>query len=154
MTSAMSRGYIWKWRYDLSENQIVTSSGYARYSQWIADNRPADPSGQCKAVTQRMAAAFLELRRVRGHYVCPSDGRLQHWWMVTPDGEIIDPTRDQFISTEHGNYEEYVGAEPTGRCLSCDALLFGDEQVCDEECAKEFGAYLEESVGDSDDKTS
>jgi hypothetical protein len=52
------------------------------YAKWIAENRPADPWGKCEALTQLMATAFPELRRVRGHYVCPLQGRLPHWWMV------------------------------------------------------------------------
>jgi hypothetical protein len=46
------------------------------YAKWIAENRPADPWGKCEALTRLMATAFPELRRVRGHYVCPLQGRL------------------------------------------------------------------------------
>jgi hypothetical protein len=87
------------------------------YAKWIAENRPADPWGQCEALTRLMATAFPELRRVRGHYGCPVQGRLPHWWMVTLDGQIVDPTQDQFASKGAGSYEEYEGREPTGTCI-------------------------------------
>jgi hypothetical protein len=116
------------------------------YAKWIAENRPADPWGKCEALTQLMATAFPELRRVRGHYVCPLQGRLPHWWMVTPDGQIVDPTQDQFASKGAGSYQEFVGREPTGTCLNCGELVFGDDKVCNERCLAEITAYLEDSA--------
>ena len=120
----------------------MADSRASKYSEWIAENRPDDPWGTCEGVTRRMAEAFPELRRVRGHYVCPVQGRLPHWWMLAPDGQVIDPTRDQFASPEDGAYEEHVGPEPTGRCLNCDALLYGDARVCNDDCAREFIALV------------
>jgi hypothetical protein len=126
----------------------MSDVGPAAYSQWIAENRPSDPWGKCEAITRLMAAAFPELRRVRGHYICQIQGRLPHWWMVTPDGQIIDPTRDQFASNGEGAYEPHEGPEPTGTCLNCGELLYGDEKFCNADCAQEMKAYLEESVGE------
>ena len=119
------------------------------YAKWIAENRPDDPWGQCEALTRLMATAFPELRRVRGHYVCPLQGRLPHWWMVTADGQIVDPTQDQFASKGEGSYEEYEGREPTGTCLNCGELVFGDDKFCNEKCLAEMTAYLEDGVKDS-----
>jgi hypothetical protein len=79
------------------------------YIQWIAEHVELDPHGQCKEVTERMASAFPELRRVRGHYVCPVVGPQPHWWMVTPDGTVVDPTRTQFPSQGQGAYEPHEG---------------------------------------------
>jgi hypothetical protein len=105
------------------------------YEKWIADHQPVDPRGRCADMTKRMAETFPELRRVRGYYTCPIDGRHSHWWLVTPDGVVIDPTADQFASCGAGEYEEYIGPEPTGHCLDCGALLFGAEDFCNAECA-------------------
>lgn len=106
------------------------------YQQWIAAHQPTDPRGQCVEMTRRMADVFPELRRVRGHYYCPIEGeRHTHWWLIAPSGVVIDPTADQFPSCGHGDYEEYDGPEPTGKCLDCGALLFGPLTFCNAECA-------------------
>jgi hypothetical protein len=113
------------------------------YTPWIAAHLPADPRGQCAAVTEAMAAAFPELRRVRGFYECPIEGRRPHWWMATRAGLIIDPTACQFPSNGIGLYVEHVGPEPTGQCLNCGSLLFGAGlEFCNAECAWETAQFL------------
>jgi hypothetical protein len=108
-------------------------AGLTVYQEWIAAHQPLNPRGQCATMTERMAAAFPELRRVRGHYLCV-DGRFTHWWLVAPDGAIVDPTREQFTD-QHGDYEEFTGAEPTGKCLNCGDLVFHGGFFCDAACA-------------------
>ncbi len=130
----------------------MSPAGRSAYAQWIAENRPADPWGQCEALTRLMATAFPELRRVRGHYVCPVQGRLPHWWMATSDGQVVDPTQDQFASQGSGTYEAYEGPEPTGTCLNCGELVFGEQRFCNADCANETIAYLENSVIDINEK--
>ena len=122
------------------------SSPTKSYFQWIADNVGRDPYGQCEEITKRMAGAFPELQRQRGHYVCPSTGRQPHWWLVTPDGTVLDRTKDQFPSRGLGAYELYEGPEPTGTCLTCGALVFGDERFCNAHCRNEFVEYLKSEV--------
>lgn len=115
----------------------------ANYQQWIAAHQPTDPRGLCVEMTRKMAAAFPELRRVRGYYTCPFSGqRHTHWWLVTPDGQIIDPTVEQFASLGQGDYEEYTGPEPTGKCLNCGALLFVQEAFCDAACAWDTAQFM------------
>lgn len=116
-------------------------AGRPNYQQWIAAHQPTDPRGQCVTVTKQMAEAFPELRRVRGHYLCAFEGRRTHWWLVTPSGEIIDPTVEQFAD-RGGDYEEYTGPEPTGQCLNCGELCFGSEAFCDAECAMETAKFM------------
>ena len=113
------------------------------YLQWIAEHVGPDPHGQCKGITERMAAAFPELRRVRGHYVCPSEGRQPHWWMITPGGMVLDPTKEQFASQGQGAYEPHEGPEPTGTCLNCGALVYGETSFCNSDCMNEFSSYVE-----------
>jgi hypothetical protein len=40
------------------------------YREWIAANVNGTGYGECAEVTEAMAAAFPELRRVPGHYYC------------------------------------------------------------------------------------
>ena len=123
----------------------VTST--PNYEQWIAAHQPTNPQGKCFEITVAMVAAFPELRRVRGHYICPLEGRRAHWWLETPSGRIIDPTVEQFSSNGAGDYEEYVGPEPTGHCLNCNAMLFGGETFCNVECAAETMEFMQRGGG-------
>lgn len=116
------------------------------YLRWIAQHVGADPHRQCEEVTKRMAAAFPELRRVRGHYVCPSEGPQPHWWMVTPDGIVVDPTKEQFTSQGQGVYKPHEGPEPTGNCLNCGALVYGETPFCNLDCTNEFSAHIQSEV--------
>lgn len=119
---------------------------HKRYSKWIAENVAADPRGQCKEVTEHMSVAFPELRRIRGHYVCPTEGRLPHWWLIGSDGTIIDPTKAQFTSGGAGAYEPHEGPEPTGTCLNCGEYVYGERTFCDDRCQSEFTSYIEAEV--------
>lgn len=111
------------------------------YRRWIADHVLSDPCGKCAEITRYMVDAFPELKRVRGHYVCPVDGRFTHWWLVAPDGRIVDPTSQQFASKGTGTYEPHVGPDPTGRCLNCGAWFHGDGWSCSPECLRELDDY-------------
>ncbi len=124
-------------------------SSQVSYTLWIAQNVPADPWGKCEELTKRMALAFPELHRIRGHYNCPIDGRLPHWWMLSPNGEVIDPTRNQFSSKGQGRYEPHVGPEPTGTCLCCGALVYDGQTFCSQKCLSEMTAHLEAEEKDS-----
>ena len=72
--------------------------------------------GKCKEFAERAIKENPELRLVRGHYYCTSWGKEAHWWTVKPNGEIFDPTKDQFPSRGMGYYEEYDG---TADCSEC-----------------------------------
>jgi hypothetical protein len=85
--------------------------------------------GMCSPATLEMAAAFPELRRVRGHY----DGR-EHWWCETPEGEVIDPTAAQFRLG--GTYVEHTGPEPVGKCLICGGYVWTPYDGCKEACSE------------------
>jgi hypothetical protein len=64
-----------------------------RYARWIAEHAAGDVSGLCDPMTEAMAQAFPELARVYGLYVVPdAEHSWRHWWLVTPDGRIVDPT--------------------------------------------------------------
>lgn len=116
------------------------------YDVWIAKNVD-NPLGACACVTQEMKAAFPELRRVRGHYLCHTWGLRAHWWMETPSGEVIDPTAGQFPSRGLGEYTELApdAEEPIGRCMNCGEHSFaskgGTPHACGQNCSTELEAY-------------
>ena len=108
------------------------------YEQYIQTFWGVGPiTGRCAEVTLAMVQMFPELRRVRGHYCCPVWGIREHWWLVAPGGEIVDPTARQFPGGGLGTYREWrEGAEePVGRCLNCGAYCFPSTMVTDCLCS-------------------
>jgi len=112
------------------------------YLAWIAANVSAT-YGCCKEVTERMAEAFPELHRIRGHYYCPIWGERAHWWLLSPTGEVVDPTADQFPSKGCGHYEPWIEGdpEPTGRCANCNELVYDGNTCCSDACSREYAAF-------------
>jgi len=96
------------------------------YFAWISKRYPdaATACCRCEEATKEMVQAFPELRRVGG-WVAGSPMRrprrgAEHWWCVTPDGCIVDPTRAQFLWAEIYYREKTAeDPEPIGKCLHC-----------------------------------
>ena len=102
-----------------------------QYRKWIDEN-VSDPYNACREATEEMAAAFPDLERVRGHYHCPDLGKRPHWWLLDPNGVIVDPTADQFPSGGSGAYEAWDESqpEPTGKCPNCGDYSYGSQYFC------------------------
>lgn len=110
-----------------------------KYQAWIEKHYPTQESAylSCKEATAAMVAEFPELRRVRGHALIGLSFRA-HWWCVTPDDTIVDPTAHQWELPPL----QYDGIpddseEPHGKCYECGALLFrskGDDSYYCAEC--------------------
>lgn len=118
------------------------------YEKWIQEWRSANVSlGMCSGATSQMNMAFPELRRVRGHVLC-EQGRCAHWWLETPDSEVVDPTADQFQAIfEYDEYEE--GQEVrVGKCMDCGDDIYATTMnakrtsFCDDVCEQKYIAYL------------
>lgn len=109
----------------------------ADYSAWISEH-VSKTYGTCAEVTLAMQQAFPELKRVRGHYYCAIWGQRAHWWLVAPDGSIVDPTKDQFPTKGTGFYEPWTeGAkEPTGICMNCGEYCYDGDPWCSESCGR------------------
>lgn len=116
-----------------------------KYWEWIKANVEDDGYGQCREVTERMADAFPELTRVRGHYYCFAWGERQHWWLTDPDGRIVDPTAAQFPSKGAGHYEPWDESqpEPTGICPNCGEYVYDAGTCCSDSCSRAYLAYIE-----------
>jgi hypothetical protein len=111
------------------------------YAAWIQQHVPSDPSGMCDDITRQMADAFPELKRVRGHYDA-GHKRYSHWWLVTQDGAIVDPTEAQFVNVPgwHDPHDE-SGPEPTGKCPNCSGYVYDGGTVCGDVCADAYARY-------------
>lgn len=121
---------------------IATARFCDPYEAWIADN-VVDPHNACREITLAMQEVFPELTRVRGHYYCPYTGERPHWWLVAPDGTIVDPTADQFPSKGSGVYVPWDESqpEPTGRCPNCGEYCYDGRELCSESCHRAYVAY-------------
>lgn len=110
-----------------------------QYDDWIREHI-TDPHGKCVEATLEMAAAFPELKRVRGHYHSAFQGTRPHWWLVTLNGQIVDPTASQFSAV--GMYEEWdeTQPEPTGKCPNCGELIY-DGGFVHTECEASYARY-------------
>ena len=121
------------------------------YDDWIAANVSGTGYGECASVTEAMAKAFPELRRVRGYYYCAIWGQRGHWWLETPMGRRIDPTKRQFPTRGRGHYEEFTGDEselPTGKCANCSGPIYNhfDSTVCSDACGEDYVRYINDEL--------
>lgn len=128
------------------------------YEEWIQEHcLPGDRvNGKCAERTQEMAAAFPELRRVRGHaYLLGCPEPRPHWWLEAPDGSRIDPTESQWTDP---NYI-YAGCvvlgydplpedfeEPIGKCMACGGYCYpstpgANSNACSTACIVELERY-------------
>lgn len=122
-----------------------------KYAQWIADEgllSYENTYGRCVQVTLKMQECFPELERVRGHYLDLVWGSWPHWWLVDPDGKIVDPTSVQFPTKGRGHYEPWKEGreEPTGKCPNCGEYAYKGETCCSDECYRDYHAYCMEGL--------
>ena len=122
------------------------------YQTWIEAYVAAQPNrfvrGLCADATQKMVAAFPELRRTCGFVqVLHPNGEHeeQHWWCVAPDGAIVDPTSEQFLAVF--SYEEVDPKKPhrpipTGRCMDCGGQTYDGATFCSKECERATAEYM------------
>ena len=111
------------------------AEGYKRYR------------GRCKELSEAACAADPTLTLVRGYYFCPLWGTEEpHWWCVTPDGTIHDPTREQFPSAGLGIYTPFNGMVACAECgkevKEEEASLDSNYAFCSDLCHGRFvGVY-------------
>jgi hypothetical protein len=129
---------------------MMTPPSPERYTAWMTQHVLGDVTGQCQQWVTRMQDAFPELRIVRGH-VRPYGVKIvgkphgyPHWWLITPDGQIIDPTREQFpwVRLTYEPWDESQN-EPTGKCLHCGEYCYNSEACCSQSCAHACEAYYQ-----------
>lgn len=100
--------------------------------------------GKCKELSEAACAADPSLRLVRGHYYDPIWGEQAHWWAVRDNGEIVDPTKDQFPSKGSGAYIEFSGfvnCEECGKEIHETEARFdgnGRYAFCSDQCNASF----------------
>ena len=117
------------------------------YQSWIASNvQEENPRGLCRAKCEQMVEEFPELKMVRGHVTVPAVEQWAddpHWWLLTPDGEVVDPTARQFPQGCVVLYDPWDESqpEPTGVCPNCGGYCFEGGTCCSDECHNAYAAY-------------
>jgi hypothetical protein len=121
--------------------------------------------GSCWGACREMLRTFPELKLVRGHVLRgtrpelsedpsedlgldPGDG---HWWLETKEGLIVDPTSEQFPVDKAKLFykpfdESLANTLPTGKCPNCGGYCYNGKDFCDEDCGKEYTAYLNAGI--------
>jgi hypothetical protein len=114
-----------------------------KYAEWISATYPTKESAhnQCAEATMLMVDAFPELTRVRGHVWCSVDSNRPHWWCVTPDGSVVDPTRHQWDWLGEYTPWDESKPEPTGICPNCGGYCYDGKYLCCKRCEVSYAAY-------------
>lgn len=107
------------------------------YLEWIRRRFPDSFSARhrCHEASLEMQAVFSELRLQRGLY-----NYSEHWWLITPTNEIVDPTLIQFRDKNGWYVIHKEGTpEPLGICYGCSSYVWEKDYkgMCSEECLKE-----------------
>ena len=131
----------------------------ADYQAWVIENvnQETHGYGKCEEVVLKMAQSFPELKPRRGWFYCMSWGRRGHWWLLDPNGRIVDPTGKQHptgsLFTEPENQERYEDltdktdkemAEivPTGVCAECGDPVYRGASFCNNSCEAATMNYM------------
>ena len=117
------------------------------HKAWIKKNVDVT-YGFCGIITEEMQAAFPQLRRARGYYYDSLWGQRKHWWLVTPEGKVVDPTVSQFPGGPGGVYEELEDGDPipSGVCPNCGHDVYDGAEFCNDKCSYEYVAYLNHAM--------
>jgi hypothetical protein len=147
MEAHTHRGMPVKWSPDWEEMPPFRWSQEERYAEWIKAHYPTPDAARarCASATSAMAAAFPELRRVAG-LLCHGDyvEDLEHWWLVTPTGEIVDPTVHQYNTMMILSYYEITETSPVynkrrHKCMNCGSYYYGGSAgCCSEVCYRDL----------------
>jgi hypothetical protein len=130
------------------------SEDLSKYQKWIEVNVP-DISlglyglrGKCTEFSKMMCNEYPELTFQHGYYYCPIWREQEHSWTITPNGSIVDPTKDQFPSKGIGTYAPLEEEDwPIGKCMNCGRPCFskngGTAHTCSELCTIELIESME-----------
>ena len=96
----------------IQEMSVVVEHGMSDYLNY---------RGKCKEYSTELCTKDSTLTLVRGYYYCPIwNTKEPHWWCENLNGDIIDPTKEQFPSKGLGEYEKFNGLV---ECAECGKLM-------------------------------
>ena len=98
--------------------------------------------GKCREMSEELVSKDPSLTLVRGHYHCPFWNKQPHWWVKDKNGQIIDPTKNQFPSKGNGEYVEFNGIISCSECgtemKEEEADIEGNYAFCSDYCHMRF----------------
>lgn len=125
------------------------------YSTWVSLEVEGDGYGKCVETVDAMHETFPELEKRFGFFFAPAPwGRRQHWWLRTPDAQIVDPTgkqhpNGQIFPESDAAYEDLTDLDPkelrtkvpTGVCMDCGSEVYGTT-FCNASCEAATMRYM------------
>lgn len=128
---------------------IAAGNIKARYVEWI-NNYRGEIYRKCKEVTEEMQIVFPELRIAKGMVTILDNGKdYQHQWLVDTEGNIIDPTKRQWVAIMEYNEIKSGDDEPVGKCYECGQWVyrgFYNSIYCGSDCyATRKGDYYDKT---------
>lgn len=126
------------------------------YRAWIKATYPTtrEALGECMIGAKAMGIAFPELRVTNGFVTILGDLEpRQHWWCVTPDDQVVDPTAIQYPLIM--DYEEIDDGHPArnyrqARCHDCGEYYYETPELKGTmhtpECERAYMAYLNTGI--------
>lgn len=125
------------------------------YEEWIKANVKDDGYGKCESIVKQMSKAFPKLEVRKGFFHSCLWGQRGHWWLRTPDGDIVDPTGlqhpdgmlfpilvEKYEDLTDLSDEAMVDRVPSGVCMDCGNPVYCGNTFCNEECEAKTMAYL------------
>ena len=107
------------------------------YNVWISEYA-GDTYRKCKEVTEEMQAIFPELHIAKGMVTILENGKdYQHQWLVDTDGNIVDPTKNQWVAILEYKEIKPGDPEPIGKCYGCGDWVYGqfyNSRYCNSDC--------------------
>jgi len=98
--------------------------------------------GNCREYVDKAIEENPTLIAVRGYYMCPFWGKQPHWWCTDKEGNIIDPTINQFPKPHIGEYVPFNGIIDCDNCgkqiKEEDAHFHGNYAFCSTACNMRF----------------
>jgi hypothetical protein len=129
------------------------------YSEWIKKNYSTYQSAlaNCQSACKAMVKEFPELKITNGFAHFLTCGPRAHWWLIAPDGSIVDPTAHQFpdyLGSPIMHYEEIdddhdARKYPQQRCMNCGEYYYQKPELKGvmhtKQCERELSEWLDGS---------
>lgn len=123
------------------------------YQEWIDVHYPSQKEayGQCRQAVEKMKAQFPELL-IKCGFAETDIGQRTHFWCETLSGDIVDPTKRQFLwvfEYEALPPDHPARLYPPRKCMNCGVEKYQEfwSGACSDKCGKELEEFLNGGAG-------
>lgn len=117
----------------------------SKYEKWI-QNYDKDIHRKCIEVSNEMEEEFPELIIAKGLVrILENNKWYQHQWLEDESGNIIDPTKEQWLKIVEYKKINDDDPKPIGKCYNCGEWVFDNNissSFCNNKCSSEYKDYL------------